>query len=83
MAEGDIETARQLFELIIANSNLFQAHEGLAKVSSLNGDTEQELAETRWIAGHKGQALAQMSETMMGRDMNLIDWRDAVNYLDD
>ena len=81
MAEGDLDTAEQLFELIIARSNLFQAHEGLARVLSLNGYHVRELTETQWIYEHKGQALAQMSETVMGREMNLISWRENANRL--
>lgn len=81
MAEGELGTAQQLFELIIARSNLFQAHEGLARVLSLNGYQVRELTEIQWIYEHKGQALAQMSETMMGREMNLLNWREAAESI--
>jgi len=83
IADGDLPAAIKLLELVIENSNLFQAHESLAQAFLLDQDLERGRTELQWLADHKGQALSQVSETMMGREMNLIAWRDAVDRLNE
>lgn len=82
LANGDPETALPIFNAIIARSNLFQAHESLVRTYAALGDLEQQEEKLDWIRNHKGQALAEWSESMFGREISLLDVLQATQKID-
>jgi len=73
LANGEPETALSIFKTIISRSNLFQAHESLARTYAAMGNAELQDEQLDWIQDHLGQALSEMSDSMFGREMSLLD----------
>lgn len=77
LANGEPQKALPLFANIISRSNLFQAHESLERTHAAMGNVDLQKKETEWIQGHLGQALAEWSESMFGREISLLDFQTA------
>jgi tetratricopeptide (TPR) repeat protein len=73
LALGDIESAMAYFKKVSDGSNLFQVHESLARAYAAQSNNDLEKQELEWLVNHKGQALAEISLSVFGREMNLID----------
>ena len=82
LANGDPENALPIFNTIIARSSLFQAHESLARTYAALGDHKQHDDKVDWIRNHKGQALAEWSESMFGLEISLLDVLEATQEVD-
>ncbi len=82
LAKGNPRIAMPIFEAVIERSNLFQAHESLARTYAALGESAPHDEKINWLIDHKGQALAEWSDSMFGREISLLDILEASQKVD-
>jgi tetratricopeptide (TPR) repeat protein len=74
MAGDEPARAESEVKRAIAEIDLFQLHETLARALRAQGKLEEALTQYRWILEHRGQAFAESSGSWSVRELALLDW---------
>ncbi len=81
LADGRVNDAIARLEACVGASELFQAHESLARAYEAAGRIDQALVAHRWLADHRGQAFSEWLAGFFGQAFNILDATTAEYHL--
>jgi putative peptide modification system cyclase len=77
LAAGDAPRAVSMLRTRVTGFELWELHQTLAQAYAASGERERHEAELTWLVEHRGRALGQWIDQLLGQGNRILDWNRA------